>query len=95
MVDSSPLRFAVQASDRLQQVAHVLCADNSCIQFCASLEATLANIIKWLQTLPDNVYSKREAVALLEELESLCQVCIAASEVHSPKYPDTLTGKRV
>lgn len=74
MSDISSLQFAIQASDRLRHVADGLCADTSCVQFCATLKTILVDIIKWLRALPNDEHSKGEAVALLEELESLCQV---------------------
>lgn len=74
MANMSSLQSAIQASGRLQAVAEDLCIDTSCVQFCATLQVVLADIVKWLRTLPDDQDSEREATALLDQLEGLCQV---------------------
>ncbi|RMJ12143.1 hypothetical protein CDV36_008219 [Fusarium kuroshium] len=67
------IQYALQASDRLRVIAESLCADKSCLQFCAALQAVLARLAKWLRTLPSNEDSESEAIELLDELERLCQ----------------------
>ncbi|KAM3079612.1 hypothetical protein ACMFMG_006026 [Clarireedia jacksonii] len=98
MSDTSLVQFAVRASERLRHVADGLCSDASCVQFCANLKATLSDIINWLQTLPDDERSEKEAAelleGLLEELESLCQhprtqidECSTTPSLPKPPYP--------
>ncbi|RSL48781.1 hypothetical protein CEP53_009417 [Fusarium sp. AF-6] len=73
MADMASLQSAIQASDCLRAVAEDLCADMSCVQFCATLQVLLANITKWLRTLPSDEGSKSEAAALLDQLEAICR----------------------
>jgi hypothetical protein len=76
MSDVSLLEFVTEASKRLHDVAHNLCADSSCYEFCLCLKKALASIIGWLETLRDDKQFKAETEAedLLEALEDLCQV---------------------
>ncbi|RSL97518.1 hypothetical protein CEP52_010869 [Fusarium oligoseptatum] len=67
------IEYAIKASDRLLAIAESLCKDKSCLQFCAHLQAALAGITEWLQTLPKNEESKGVANLLLYQLEGLCR----------------------
>ncbi|KAK8023290.1 hypothetical protein PG991_006529 [Apiospora marii] len=69
----SALQLALQAIDRLQNVARSLCADTPCVQFCATLSAILGDLPGWLRGLPKREHSDREASALLEIIDSLCR----------------------
>ncbi|KAM6520110.1 hypothetical protein FALCPG4_013662 [Fusarium falciforme] len=83
----SSLQSAIQASGRLQAVAEALCIDTSCVQFCATLQVVLADIVKWLRALPNDRDSEREATALLDQLEGLCQPQDAGQASTLPEGP--------
>ncbi|RSL79564.1 hypothetical protein CEP51_007264 [Fusarium floridanum] len=81
------LQSAIQASDCLRAVAEGLCVDTSCVQFCATLQVLLANIAKWLRTLPSDEGSKSEAAALLDQLEAICRDPAQSGSPTEEPYP--------
>ncbi|KAK8070436.1 subtilisin-like protein [Apiospora hydei] len=80
----SALQQAIQAIDRLHHVVDYLCTQPPCVQFCASLKVILIDLIRWLRSLHEDEYSKKEASALLEQLDNLCRLQDASYEVLPP-----------
>lgn len=71
----SALKLAVQAIDQLRPIVDDLSSLPQCVQFCATLKAILVDLSKLFRGLSENSRSEKEAIALLEQLETLCRVC--------------------
>ncbi|KAK6821142.1 subtilisin-like protein [Apiospora arundinis] len=76
----SALRLAIQAIDHLRSIVDELCTLPSCIQFCATLKAILADLSNLFRSLPESGRTEKEAIALLEQLDSLCRLQNAPNE---------------